>query len=40
MQQHEHKLWWLPDVSNIGTEAALSWFTYLVLLDILIPISL
>jgi magnesium-transporting ATPase (P-type) len=40
MDAHRGQLWWLPDVNNIGAEAGLSWFTYLVLLDILIPISL
>jgi phospholipid-transporting ATPase len=36
----EKAQWYLPAPPEIRTEAILSWFTYLVLLDILIPISL
>jgi phospholipid-transporting ATPase len=45
LDNNRAKHWYLPYVQpansqSYGTEAGLSWFTYLVLLDILVPISL
>lgn len=39
MDSNRH-LWFLPPLAHMSRDAGLSWFTYLVLLDILIPISL
>ena len=39
MDANRH-LWFLPPLPKMSRDAGLSWFTYLVLLDILIPISL